>query len=184
MEYLQIYLAGSATVIVLGIIKFFYFKTILWIFKIDIINKNLAKISLEPKLSFWEKVGAFFIALIFESLLSWINVLVILWQFIYQTIKILRDVFLTVPEDIKSLRFPLKNNPDLDAETVWAYTQALSFKNGNTFSSDELGNSLIELRNGIKYFQPIKATLLLRSLGTHSNDLIDEIDEKLRDNRL
>ena len=179
MEYFKIYLVGSAAVIMLGILKFFYFKVIFWLLKIDIINKNISKISLDRKLNFFEKVKNFSFTLIIESLLSWINVLVILWQFLYETLKVLRDVFTITPEDVKSLRFPLKNNPNLDAEAVWAYTQALNFKNGNIFSSDDLANSLIDLKDGLKYFMPIKATISLRSLGVYSSDFIDEIDEKI-----
>ena len=180
MEYLEIYLLGSAAVTVLSILKFLYFNAIAWVFKEHVINKNLAKISLDPKLSLWEKLGAFSIALFFESLLSWINVPIICWQFFYETIKILRESLSNVPEDVKLLRYPLKNNPNLEAEVVWAYAQALNFKNGTVFSPYELVNSLIELKNNIKYFQPIKAVNSLKSLDVYPTNLFEEIEIRLK----
>jgi hypothetical protein len=180
MEYLEIYLLGSATVAVLSILKYLYFNAIAWIFKVHVINKNLAKISLDSQLTFWEKLGTFGVALFFESLLSWINVPIICWQFFHETIKVLRESISTVPEDIKILRYPLKNNPNLEAEIVWAYSQALNFKNGTVFSSLDLANSLVELKNKNKYFQSNKAINSLKSLAVYPTDVVDEIEIRLR----
>jgi len=62
------------------------------------------------------------------SALSWVGVVVGLVKFAIVFLRIIRDVVAQTPEAIKVLRYPLRNNPDLSREAVWAYVYALGIK--------------------------------------------------------
>ena len=46
-------------------------------------------------------------------------------------LPVARDALSPVPQAVRQLRFPLKNNPSLPAESVWAYLYALGIRAGN-----------------------------------------------------
>lgn len=45
-------------------------------------------------------------------------------------LNVVRESLTTKPESVKALRFPLRNNPNMSREAVWAYLSALSVKAG------------------------------------------------------
>ena len=126
--YLSIYLLGCILVIILTLVKLIIFTIIDWFTKANILTKNLKKIAVRDKRPAHRRVLESIGWFILEILLSWINVFVITWQVIIGVLRILRETFNSVPEEIKILRFPLRNNPYLDMEAVWAHMVALDVK--------------------------------------------------------
>lgn len=136
--YLFIYLLGSSLVILLTLFKIAIFYIIDWIIKANILNKNLKKLTKPDNTEWYLKVLRFFGLLLFEAALSWINVVVVTGQILYHTLKVLREIFTPAPEEIKKLRFPLRNNPMLSAEAVWAYLMALNIKSGEALQNESV----------------------------------------------
>jgi len=142
--YLSIYFLGSLLVILLTFVKIVFFYIINWTIKANIINKNLEKLSKPDDKAWYLKFLSSLGVLLVEAALSWINVVVVLGQMIYETVKILRDLLTSVPEEIKKLRFPLKNNPMLSKEAVWAYSTALYIKIGQALPNENVIIASIE----------------------------------------
>lgn len=134
--YLLIYLLGSLLVILLTFVKIALFYIIDWIIKANILNKNLKKLTKPDNKEWYLKVLTFLGVLLFEAALSWINVVVVLGQILFGIVKVLRDVFTPAPEEVKALRFPLRNNPMLSKEAVWAYLMALNVKMGEALQNE------------------------------------------------
>jgi hypothetical protein len=131
--YLAIYLLGCIFALLLIAFKLLLFPFIAWITKANIAATNLKKLDdpeAEVAKTFLQKAAVFVAVVIFESLLSWTNVLMAIWQIIKLLFTVVRDAFTQQPEAIKLLRFPLANNPDLTREAVWAYVHALKIRVG------------------------------------------------------
>lgn len=128
--YLLIYLLGSLLVILLTFVKIVLFRIINWIIKANILTKNLRKLEKPDNNPWYLRTIISLGLLLFEAALSWINVVIVLGQILYDIVKLLRDLFTPAPEEIKVLRFPLRNNPRLSKEAVWAYATALGVKTG------------------------------------------------------
>src|ERR1700693_3122699 len=96
--YLFIYLIGCILVVILTLIKISLFWTIAWITKGNILNKNLKKLLPPNKETFIKKVTQFFGVLLLETALSWINVVVVLWQITTALLRTVREVFSSTPE--------------------------------------------------------------------------------------
>jgi hypothetical protein len=112
-------------------------------------------------------------AFVFQAALSWIGVLVILWQAASVLLKTLRDAMQSTPEEIKLLRFPLRNNPNLSREAVWAYIHALQVKVGEA-APDELAllRSLHNMHEQHPYFDRRAALSQLSGLKVVSDAII------------
>lgn len=119
--YSFIYLLGCVFVVVVLIFKFILFMFLSWIIKENILNKNLKKIQSPNEDSFSIKAFKFFVSSIVEVALSWIGVTVNVFHIMIRLLKVLREILVSTPEDIRLLRFPLRNNPNLSREAVWAY---------------------------------------------------------------
>lgn len=128
--YIAIYLFGCVLFLLLSLFKVVIFYTIDWITKANILNMNIRKIMPPNEMTVLQNVSKFIGILLFEMLLSWINVVLVLWQIVTTLIRILRDLLTPAPEAIKILRFPLRNNPKMAREAVWAYVIALNVKAG------------------------------------------------------
>ena len=171
--YLFIYLIGCILVVILTLIKISLFWTIAWITKGNILNKNLKKLLSPNKGTFIKKVTQFLGVLLLETALSWINVVVVLWQITTALLRTVREVFSSTPEAIKLLRFPLKTNPDMSREAVWAYVQALQVKGGGKqLSESELLATLNELFDQFPSFDRRDALKQLESLNVMSSGVI------------
>ena len=166
------YLLGSLLVVILILFKITLFWLIDWIIKANILQKNISKLMPPDEKTFWAKAGVFIGVLIFEALLSWINVAVVLWQIATGILRVARDLLQPAPEVIKVLRFPLRNNPDMPRESVWAYLQALSVKAGEKQPTQEaIISSLNEIAEMYPTFNCITALKQLESLGAVSPDV-------------
>lgn len=96
--YLFIYLLGCALVVLLSIVKVVLFWIIAWITKGNILSKNLKKILPPDEKTFGQNAILFIGALALESALSWINVIVVVWQIMTTVLKTLREVFTSTPK--------------------------------------------------------------------------------------
>ncbi len=110
-EYISLYLLGCLLVMILTFFKFIIFRAVAWFSKANVLVQNLKKIEPPDKKSLARKIGYSVALLIVETLVSWINVVVIIWQIISGVFGVIREAVSSVPEEIKSLRFPLRNNP-------------------------------------------------------------------------
>ena len=176
------YLAGCVLVVVLIFFKIILFWTIDWIIKANILKKNLRKVLPPNAMTFMEKGVRLVLTLVVEALLSWINVVVILWQIAATLLRTARDLLSPAPEEIKLLRFPLRNNPDMPRESVWAYLLALQVKAGEKQPSETiLVGYLSELSDIYPSFDRIAALKQLESLNVISSDVISASLTQLRE---
>jgi hypothetical protein len=130
--YLAIYLLGCGFVPVLAVTCVAFTWVLSWITKANVVAKNLRK--LEPsqsKAPFASRAGKFLATWTAEMALSWISVAVLAWRTVSVFFRTIREIFSSVPEAVRQLRYPLKTNPDLPAESVWAYAYALNIRVGS-----------------------------------------------------
>ncbi|GEM_PF-2028260 len=171
--FIFFYLVGCVLVVVLTVFKVIFFWTINWIIKANILNKNLRKVLPPDDVTFMEKVARLVGTLVVEVMLSWINVVVILWQIVVALLRTARDLLSPAPEGIKLLRFPLRNNPAMPRESVWAYLLALQVKVGEKQPNEAtIVRSLNELTDYYPSFDRIAALKQLESLNVVSSDVI------------
>ncbi len=171
--YLIFYLVGFCCAVFLILVKIMVFSFLNWITKTNILNKNLKKIlppNEETILAKWIKLIGVLAA---EAALSWINVIVSLFQIVVTILRVLREAFSSVPEEVKLLRFPLKNNPDMARESVWAYLIALNVKTGEKILTEiELISNLDEVRSYYPSFDYSSALKQLDGLNIISSENI------------
>lgn len=174
-EYLFIYLVGCLFAFLLILIKSVVGFFLAWLFKGNIFQKNLKKIQSPPdERTFIQKALVIIGTLLFESLLSWINVIVALWQILAMLFRVIRETLVSVPEEIKQLRFPLINNPGLSREAVWAYWTALAEKAGDAHHShDDLYTQLMQLKENYRWFNEKDALRRLASLNVVDPEAIE-----------
>ncbi|MES2106964.1 MAG: hypothetical protein V4634_23310 [Pseudomonadota bacterium] len=158
------YLIGCFFVAILILFKTILFWLLDWLTKANVLKKNIEKISPPDGKTFLAKFGMFVGIALFEVLLSWINVAVISWQIAIGILRVSRDALQPAPEAVKSLRFPLRNNPNMSRESVWAYLQALGVKAGGNPTIEELANSLNEIAEIYPTFNRTIALKKLESL--------------------
>jgi hypothetical protein len=171
--YFFLYALGCILVIILTLLKIILFGAVDWLTKANILNKNLKKLLPPDEKTFSDKATLFVSLWALEVALSWINVMVVLWQIITGLIRTARDVFSSAPEAIKLLRFPLRNNPNMSRESVWAYVLALQMRGGEKQPGEsELLFALNELFHYYPSFDRIAALKQLERLNVMDTDVI------------
>ncbi len=172
--YLLGYLIGSAVAVLLGV--FVVIETLIlgWLFKGNILQKNLNKIKDPETYGFKVNAGLFVFGLFTGALMSWLGVLQYLWQIIWTPIRVLRELLSSTPEEIKTLRFPLMNNPELSREAVYAYAYALGVKAGAIPSSWQIAQELKDIEGFYPSFNPKRALESLKSLGVIEQETMSE----------
>jgi hypothetical protein len=177
--YISIYLTGCVLAVVLIFFKVILTWIVCWVTKENILNKNVKKIQKPNDRSFLLKAGLFMGGLIFEAALSWVNVIVVTWQIFTIPFRVLRETLTTVPDDIKSLRFPLRNNPYMSREAVWAHLFALTVKAGDDATDEtNMRYSLDEVAEYYIYFNRESALKQLGSLNVVGDGVIIEVMNK------
>jgi hypothetical protein len=112
--------------------------------------------------------------------LSWLQVLISLLWSPWKLLKMLREALTVVPQDIKQLRFPLYNNPEMSREAVWAYVRALNAKAGGSLATaSELLDSLQLVADNHKHFDAALALNHLKELKAVSPEAIDSALERV-----
>lgn len=179
-EALGIYLFGSALAVFLGIVLVIEGYIITWATKDNVLRKNLEKIGDPKQSSLAVNVGTFLLGLLFGAVMSWLGVLQYLLQIVWVPIKTLRELFSSVPEEIKLLRFPLKNNPYLSREAVFAYFYALRVKAGSKPSVWEITDELNTISGYYPSFSKEGAIHTLESLAVVDKEMISNALETIR----
>jgi hypothetical protein len=173
-DWLTVYLVGCAVAVLFWLVDVALFSALDWILKGGVLRKNLRKLDAPDTETFWTKFWVHAVLLLLSFALSWIQVLISLFSILWRLMKIVREAFVTVPEDIKQLRFPLYNNPEMSREAVWAYTRALQAKaGGNLATVSELLGSLQSVIDNCKHFDARGALKHLRELNAVSAEAID-----------
>jgi hypothetical protein len=143
-QYLAFYLIGCLLVVMLMLIHAIIYWSLSWLTKSGQAMKNAKKI-MDPN-----ETSTLFITftfIIIDISLSWINVLIIPFQIIKGLVTALRESWST-PASVKTLRYPLKNNPDMTREAVWAHiVSILVLMTGQQPESDEIADGLLEIQN-------------------------------------
>lgn len=171
--YIFYYLVGCVLVVTLTVIKVVLFFAIDWIIKANIVKKNLQKVLPPDDMGFGVKAAKFIGTIMVEALFSWINVAVVLWQIATTLLRVVRDQLQSTPEGIKLLRWPLRNNPDMPRESVWAYLEALNLKAAEKLPNEAaLVSSLNQVAEHYPSFDRITALNQLESLNVISCDVI------------
>ena len=174
--YLLIYLIGSLLVVFLIFFRIALFYIINWITKANIFKKNIEKLAKPDNTAWYHRVLKSLGVLLFEAALSWINVIILLGQMAYEILRVLREGFTPIPEEIKSLRFPLRNNPMLSKEAVWAYLTALNVKAGEALQNEnEILASIEEIIDNRPDFNCQNALEQLDSLKVMNSESISSI---------
>jgi hypothetical protein len=179
--WLAIYLVGAAITFLLILVKLFLSLCLRWMTKVSIWQKNLAKIQ-PPKenLKWYWNVAMFLGMSLIECCLSWINVPVLIWQIIKILLDVIREMFTSVPERIKELRYPIRNIPNLEAESVWAHGLGLSVCAGSALPTvTSIVSELNEIKSFNRNFNPAVAVDHLKRLGVVSAEITTRVAERL-----
>lgn len=150
-EYLFFYLLGCGLVLGLSMFNLAFFWLLAWITKGNVLAKNLKKLQPPDDESRGIKIFALAAGMLLEMALSWIGVLAALWMMLSRVFKILREALTSTPEAVKLLRFPLRNNPNMSREAVWAYVHALSVRAG---AKQRCAGDLLDLLDSIAEDHP------------------------------
>jgi hypothetical protein len=178
--YVLLYLVGCVVYVFLSLLHLVIFGLIRWMTKTNTLNKNLRKILPPDERSSDEKATAVFTAVVINVALSWINVLLVIWQTLAGLLGTLRELFSSTPEAVKLLRFPLRNNPNMSREAVWAYCEALKVKAGEKQPSESaLRSSLDELLEHYPSFDRETALNELKALKVLRADVVPGVLDKL-----
>lgn len=190
--YVVLYLVGCVLAVVLMLVKLVVCGLVNWMTKTYTLSKNLKKILPPEELNFAQRAAVLLGGLLLAVALSWINVLVLLWQIVAAVLQPLRQLLSSTPEAVKALRFPLLNNPGMSRESVWAYTEALKIKLGERQPSatglrselDELWGyypsfdravALKEL-NALNVMNPEVVAAAVAGLSTSADEEIEDLD--------
>jgi hypothetical protein len=172
---LLIYLLGSAAACVASVVITLEAYAVSWFFKGNILRKNLEKIQSPSEHALLLKLGGFAVVILINAVMSWIAVLICIFQFFMVPLSALRDAISSTPEDIKQLRFPLHNNPNLSRESVWAYLQALKAKVGQGDSAAAMEYELLQIEGYYPHFHKQGAFNALKSLNVVHPDLLEDL---------
>jgi hypothetical protein len=173
--YWTLYLLGCAFVPPLLAVRALLFYALRWITKGNILEANLKKLNPPEKKAAEGRLLKFVWNLVLEAAFSWINVLVLVWSTLALLLRTTRDAFSAAPESIQQLRFPLKSNPDLAREAVWAYAIALGIRNGETSDSARLTSVLETDAARLWYFDADKALAHLETLEVVKPAVLAEV---------
>lgn len=164
-EILTIYLVGSTIALTLSLLNWITALGIAWLTKTNILVKNLLKLKQPNNKSFLIKFLIVIGSWILLFLSSWIEVIHQLWLFIKLITQTLRVFFNPLPETIKNLTFPLKNNPYLERETVWAYSFAINLALGKKIEFDQFGGTFaFEIDEITEFYPTFNIELALKQL--------------------
>jgi hypothetical protein len=180
--YFYFYLAGCICYALLLPAKMIILYFLCWITKDNILIRNIKKINPpDEKYTFKTRLVVYGMFIAVDVTLSWINVAIVLWQIAVELFSVLRHFFTSVPEEIKLLRFPLKNNPHMPRESVWAHMTALSVKLGELIPMDStLIQSLDDVHGNYQSFGRISALKQLDNLNIISSETISSALKQLQ----
>jgi hypothetical protein len=179
-QYFPLYIVGCVLSVILTLLRLVVFGLVGWMTKANTLNKNLKKVLPPDNHNFVEKAAMLLGMFVLNVALSWITVVVLIWQILVGLLRTLRELLSSTPEAVKLLRFPLRNNPNMSRESVWAYLQALNMKVGEKQPSESaLRSSLDELLEYYPSFDRATALHELKALNVVSADAVSTALDKL-----
>jgi len=114
--------------------------------------------------------------------MSWITVPIVIWQIIVTLFSTSRELLTETPNEIKALRYPLSNNPQMSPEAVWAHLCALLLKVGDAPQHEyEIIDSLNEASEIVPSFNQIKALNHLNNLNAYSAEVISSAIDLIKE---
>lgn len=181
-EWLVIYLAGGIAAVILGLLKTAGFYAYNWFSKSNVVAKNLRKIDPSEE-SISEKVSDWAFVLLLSFLLSWIAVAsALLWEIPVAALRVLRELFTATPEAVKVLRFPLRTNPYMSSEAVFAHVTGLNQLVGaNAPTAVNLIEAVDNIRRKVPSFQADVALDQLAALKVVDESVLSAAKRKLED---
>lgn len=181
-EYISLYLLGCIVAALLWCLRLTFFWCINWILRHDVLVKNSAKILPPDAETREEKDVRLFKFFAFNFIFSWFAAVEFLWSMVIEPLRILRDQVQPAPECIKELRFPLRNNPDMPRESVWAYLAALHVRAGNLpLAAKGLADSLFQIEFYYPSFNKIAALDQLERLDVIQKEVLSSVRSMIRE---
>lgn len=171
--YISVYLIGSALSVILAVFTALLLWVLSWLTKSGVVARNLRKIA-TPPVSRGHEWTMFFVSLALEAMLSWIGVVIAIVAIPWHILKAVREALTSMPQGVQDLRYPLKSNPELSREAVWAYMRAFRVKIGE--QPPDANGLLLELRRLLDhypYFNREHALTHLRSLNAIDPAVVD-----------
>jgi hypothetical protein len=181
-EWWPVYLLGCFAAIVVMLANTAVFYSVGWLRKSNIVARNLKKIFPPDRTPFATKLakGAAFVAL--EIALSWIAVAAGAWKLLRFVLETMREVLSPPPEAVRKIAYPLKCNPDMSREAVWAHTLSIGALTGDSLAQPEgICEALSEVSAVYDDFDKELALRLLRGLNVVAPDVIDESVRKFEE---
>lgn len=172
--YLIFYVVGCVITVLLAIAQVIVFTLLNFLTRANIADRNLKKLAPPNRRTWTEKVVLFSLRHVVGIFGSWLSVVAYLWQFVAVFFRTLRESLTPVPEEIKLLRFPLRHNPDMTREAVWAYVVALAVKGGGaTVDINYVSAYLTEARRDLPSFTDGRAIDILKGLKVLDPVMLD-----------
>lgn len=157
------YLLGCVVVVILAPLRLALLWSLAWITKGNVYARNVRKLLPRDTDAFWKKAVAFLGMFAFDVALSWLIVIYAFVQIALILLRTIREAMSSTPEEIKLLRFPLMNNPELPPESVWAHLTALNARAGTVEYSD-IARDLVGLPESLSSFDSRTALAQLERL--------------------
>lgn len=174
-DFLPAHAFGCAVTALLVLLHIILTWSISWVTKGNTLNKNLLKLQANDDLTFVQKYVPPTVMFLMGVAMSWINAPIVAWNIIVLLLNTLRGLLTETPEQIKALRFPLKNNPKMRAEAVWARLAALLVESGDApMHKHGVIDSLNEASENVPSFNQIDALSHLSNLNIYSADVISD----------
>jgi hypothetical protein len=163
-DILLIYLSGAVATLLLHVFHIAFFWAFAWLTNEHVLKSNLKKLEAPDHRKWHEKLVASSVPIAIDVFFSWLAVPFMVWKIFVRLLTVLKMRFASIPEEIKKLRFPLWNNPNMSTETVWAYSNALSVLGGDTVDWGELVRRLNNLELAVPDVDREKAIEIFEGL--------------------
>lgn len=172
--YLWIYLLGGVTAGVFLAARSVLYWALNWCTKVNVQLANIRKLLPGHAKPAAKRFAEGFGTVAWEVALSWISVALGSWQLLTTCLRFVRELLTPVPEVVRKLRFPLRNNPNLSRESVWAHVLALSVVAGgdHPLSKEKLVSELIDAEENLPGFDTAAAISHLESLEVVKPDVL------------
>ncbi len=161
-----IYALGCICAVVVMTVNVAVAWVIGWVTHANTVNRNLKKLQPPDTTPWVVRAGTFIgiavFAVLETALLSWISVALGVWRFIRVILELFRNLFASVPEAVRTLRFPLRTNPHLSRESVWAYVCALGTLVGQPVTQPN--DLLLGFDEVVEHYPNFDSRLALRQL--------------------
>lgn len=181
-DILPVYVYGCAVTALLILLHMMLAWSLSWITKENVLNKNILKLQTIDDLTLVQKCTLPTVMFLLGVVMSWVNTPIVIWNIVITLLNTLRELITETPEEIKRLRYPLKNNPKMTPEAVWAHLSALLVKAGDEPQHEHgIIDSLNEASEIIPSFNQINALNHLNNLNAYSAEVISSTVDLIKE---